>query len=89
MKIKDEYEIQQIAGKYIITAQGYQKKDLTDVILLNLIYVWLWQQLTGTNFTEEEAVYLLQKEYVIDFFTAKADVCSWIESLSENNILEQ
>ncbi|MEG0517248.1 MAG: PqqD family protein [Bacteroidales bacterium] len=88
MRIKKGYKIRQIAGENIIIAAGEKETDLTKIISLNPTSCFLWENLAVKDFTEQDIVDLLIREYKIDHQTAAKDVKSWLHALSECGIIE-
>lgn len=84
MKIKEGFELRDVCGENIIIAHGIENIDFTKVITLNASAAMLWKEVQGREFTEDELVDMLLKEYEVDSQTARQDVDalvnSWIEA---------
>ena len=84
MKIKEGFELRDVCGENIIIAHGIENIDFTKVITLNASAAMLWKEVQGREFTEDELVDMLLKEYEVDNQTARQDVDalvnSWIEA---------
>ena len=66
MKIKNGFELRNICGEYIIVAYGVENIDFTKVITLNESAAFLWNEVFGKDFTEQEMVESLLSEYEVE-----------------------
>ena len=89
MKIKSMYKVRQVAGENLIVGQGRLNADMTKVISLNDTSVLLWKELTGKDFTCEDAADVLVATYGIEKERALTDAAKWIEKLKGCDILEE
>lgn len=87
MKIKDNFKVRNIAGENLIINQGSTHSDLTRIISLNDTAVYLWNELTGKDFTLDEAAQLLVDKYGIDKETAKKDAAKWIDTMVAEEVI--
>lgn len=91
MRIKNEYRIRSFAGENLVIARG-KKRAAIRILSLNSNAVWLWEQLAGVEFTEEDVICLLlfrfDLDIEIDMPTIISDVRRWIDILLRHNILE-
>ncbi len=81
MKIKEGYKIRNIAGEHVIVSIGTLNVNLTKVVSLNPSSVWLWEQLSGTEFDAGRVADLLTEHYEVERPTALADAETWIAQL--------
>ena len=88
MKIKSNYKIREIAGETIIVNQGTANVDMTRIISLNDSACLLYQALSGSEFTVEDAAKVLVDTYGIDNGLALADAGKWVESLKKCGVIE-
>lgn len=83
MKIKEGFVLRQMCGENIVSAEGLQHINFNKLISLNESAAYLWQELQGKDFTQEEMAELLIKRYGIDKQLAMTDseklAASWIE----------
>ncbi|MBQ9640291.1 MAG: PqqD family protein [Bacteroidaceae bacterium] len=81
MQIKSGFELRNILGENIIIAHGVQNIDFSKVITLNDSAASAWKAVVGKDFTEQDIVKALVKEYDVDVMTAQNDanmlVASW------------
>lgn len=87
MYIRKEYQLQTIAGKSFIFLHKSGEVDMTRILSFNKTSVWLWQQLSEKEFTEEEALTLLCEHYEGDISQIRQNLEWWIESLIEEDVI--
>ena len=88
MKIKKGFELRKICGENIVIAHGVENIDFTKIITLNESAAFIWQQVEGEDFTEEEMAKLLLDEYEVDETQALADVKALTESWKQAGLVE-
>lgn len=81
MKIKENFKVRKIAGENLIVNQGATHSDLTKIISLNPTALYLWDELSGKDFTIEDAANLLVEKFKIDKETATKDAGKWIDTM--------
>ncbi len=89
MFIRKEFKLQTIAGKNFIFLRKEDAMDMTRILSFNKSSVWLWKQLEGKNFTEEEAFDLLNDHYEGDSELMRGNLKWWIKSLLDEGIIEK
>lgn len=77
-----------ICGEHIIVAEGKENIDFSKIISMNETAAYLWQQVQGREFTTDELVLLLTKEYDVEQTTAQKDVEAMILKWHEAGIIE-
>lgn len=88
MRIREEIKIREIAGERVAVRQGEVDVDLTKIISFNSSAEWLWNQLTGKDFTEQEVINLLVESFGIDEAIAKQDAKKWIDQCINAEIID-
>lgn len=88
MKIKKGFELRKICGENIVIAHGVENIDFTKIITLNESAAFIWQQVEGKDFTEEEMAKFLLDEYEVDETLALADVKALAESWKQAGLVE-
>ena len=85
MKFSEEFRIREVGGKNIV----YGSKDAggQQVICLNNSTTWLLEQLSGKDFSLEEAVSLVCSRYDVDTDNARQDILSVLDVLCANGLL--
>ena len=74
MKLKPGFKLRNICGENILTAEGKENIDFSNIISMNDTSVYLWQSVQNKEFTINELVKLLVDQYNIDEETARKDV---------------
>jgi hypothetical protein len=88
MKINSQYIIREIAGENILINQGTLDVDMTKIISLNGTACLLYKELSGKDFTEQDAAEILMKRYDIGREQALHDVLNWITTLKNCGVIE-
>lgn len=83
MKINEKYKLRRIAGENIVIMQGGGTADMTRIITLNDTGAWLWNELSGLDFSVAQAAGKIAAEYDTDLSTATADAEKWTGILKE------
>ena len=89
MRIKEKLKIREIAGEKLVILERDQEVEFTRVMVLNKTSEWLWNQLCGTEFEAEQVALLLQSKYNVDESVALTDSLKWIETLKNNDIIDE
>jgi len=87
MRISDKLKIREIAGEKLVILEREQQVEFTRVMVLNNTSEWLWNQLSGTDFDEDQVTALLISKYEVEEDVAREDARKWILTLQDNNIL--
>lgn len=87
MRILPRYKVRDVAGEDIVMVQGRNPGDMTTVIALNETSLYLWNNLYGKEFEQDDVARLLTERYDVDEATAMKDSSKWIATLQEHNIL--
>ena len=69
--------------------QSLMEHYLTKVVSLNPSSVWLWEQLSGTEFDAGRVADLLTEHYEVERPTALADAETWIAQLRKAELIEE
>ncbi|MBR4363470.1 MAG: PqqD family protein [Prevotella sp.] len=88
MKTKKGFKLRTICGENVIVAEGIENIDFSKIISMNESAAYLWQNIEGKEFTEEELVDLLTAEYEVDEATARQDVATMLQQWTEAGMLE-
>jgi hypothetical protein len=81
MRLKNNLTIRKIAEENVLIMQGQYGIDMTKVISFNETAEWLWNQLSGKDFTLEDVTALLTENFNVDAAKAETDAQRWIEKL--------
>lgn len=84
MRIKDGFVLRQMCGENIVAGEGLQHINFNKLISLNESAAYLWQEVVGKEFTQEEMAELLIARYGIDKQLAMTDsgnlIQAWIDA---------
>ena len=68
--------------------QGSLGADMTRIISLNDSGAWLWQELSGKDFSVKDAAELLCCRYDVELTIALEDARKWTDTLKECKAIE-
>lgn len=88
MKIKEGFVLRQMCGENIVAGEGLQNINFNKLISLNESAAYLWQELVGKDFTQDEMAELLIARYGIDKQLAMTDSGKLMASWAEIGIVE-
>ena len=88
MRIKQEYQVREVAGENIVILQGRYSADLARIVTFNDSALLMWNELFGKDFTAQDAAAVLLQNYEVEEATAQKDAQLWIDKLTECNLLE-
>lgn len=84
MKIKEGFVLRQMCGENIVAGEGLQHINFNKLLSLNESAAYLWQELVGKEFTQEEMAELLIVRYGIDKQLAMTDsgklMNAWVDA---------
>lgn len=90
MKIKEEYELQNICGEAMLIPCDAEKIDEKEIISLDPISEYLWREVaTMQSFTTDTLVSMLMQEYDVDEDTAREDCVLIAEAWLEMGIVTE
>ena len=89
MKTKKGFRLRSICGENVIVAEGIENIDFSRIISMNDTSAYLWNNIQGKDFTEDDLVALLLSEYEVDEPTAKADVSGLVAKWKEAGIVSE
>lgn len=84
---KNNFELKDIAGEYMLIPRGASTVDFNGVIVFNETGVEIYKALSKAV-TIEELAQLLVDKYSIDLKTATDDATEYIEKMLEADIIE-
>ena len=73
MKIKDGFTLRTICGEHVVVGEGLAQVNFNKMLSLNESAAWLWEQVSGKEFTPETLSALLQERYEVTPEQALAD----------------
>ncbi len=82
-------ELRDVCGEKVVIAEGLENLDFSKMINLNESAAYLWQAVSGRDFSESELVDLLCAAYDVDRETATADVRSLVASWKDEGLIAE
>ena len=82
MHIASNFLLKELDGQYLMIPVGKIDADFNELITVNEIGVFLWEELQEER-TEEELVQRILEEYEVEEDVAREDVRDFIELLQE------
>jgi len=87
MKVKDGFELKEIADNYVVIPTKSKVVDFNSMIMLNEVSAFLWLQLLEEK-NEQDLVKALLNEYDVDKDTATEDVKVFVSELAAAGVLD-
>ena len=88
MKIKNGFVLREMCGENIVTAEGIENINFYKLISLNTTAAYLWEALTGKDFTTEDMAGLLVERYGIDMELALKDSENLCNAWKDAGVIE-
>ena len=83
MKIKEGFILRKICGEYVVVGEGLAQVNFNKMLSLNETAAYLWEAVSGKDFTREDLVQLLLDKYEVTPERAAEDVdkltAVWLE----------
>ena len=87
MKIKDGFELREIADNYVVIPTESRVVDFSSMIMLNEVSAFLWLQLLEDK-SENDLLKAVLSEYDVDKETAAGDIKVFVRELSAAGVLD-
>ena len=87
MKIKEGFELREIAGNYVVIPTQSNVVDFSSMIMLNEVSAFLWLQLVEDK-TEKDLLKAVLAEYDVDKETASEDIGIFIRELAAAGVID-
>ncbi len=88
MKIKKGFVLREMCGERIVTGEGMEHVNFNKLISLNSTAAFLWEKLSGAEFSVEDMAQHLVDEYGIDMELALKDSESLCKAWHDAGVLE-
>lgn len=89
MRIRKYYDIRKIAGVTVLVPSSVARKANVNIVSINATGLWLLKTLEEREFTTDEAVELMCREYGIDRDAALGDVDTLLGVLRQCEYLDE
>lgn len=84
MHTKKGFQLRKVCGEPIIVAEGKENIDFNNIISMNESSAYLWEKVTGKEFSTDDLVRLLTERYEVNRDTASEDAKKvarqWVEA---------
>lgn len=87
MQINPNLKAREIAGETIIVLPSKSHSEPTKVLSLNPTAKFLWENLKGKDFSQEDAAQLLLDNYEVSKEQASEDVDKWVKQLKDCEVI--
>lgn len=88
MKIKEGFILRTICGEHVVVGEGLAQVNFNKMLSLNESAAWLWQEVSGKDFSREELVQLLLGRYEVSQEQASADVDKLVDTWIKEGVVE-
>ena len=88
MKAKKGFNLRTVCNEQIIVAEGEANIDFSNIISMNESSAYLWNEITGIDFTPEILAKLLLERYEVSEDTAMNDAKNISEQWMKAGIIE-
>lgn len=88
MKIKDGFILRTICGENIVVGEGLAQVNFNRILSMNESAAYLWQAVTGKEFTPEDLTKLLLDRYEVTEERAAADVEALLKVWTSEGVVE-
>ena len=88
MKIKEGFTLRTLCGEHIVVGEGLDQINYNKIISLNDSAAYLWEQVSGREFTLEDLVKLLTNQYDVSAERALQDVKQMVAAWQEQGLVE-
>ena len=88
MKAKKGFNLRTVCNEQIIVAEGEANIDFSNIISMNESSAYLWNEITGIDFTPEILAKLLLERYEVSEDTALNDAKNVSEQWMKAGIIE-
>lgn len=88
MKIKDGFILRTICGENVVVGEGLAQVNFNKMLSLNASAAYLWNQVTGKEFTVEDLTTLLTDKYDVTAEQAAKDAAKVAEIWIREGVVE-
>lgn len=89
MKIKEGFRMRKLGREHIVVAEGSGLVNFNKMISFNDTAAYLWEALSGKEFTVEDIKQLLLEKYEVDEEVAGSDAANLARSWAEAGLIEE
>lgn len=89
MRIKKGFTLRTIGTDYVVVPEGIEVIDFNKLVSLNKSAKYLWENLEGKNFYDEDMAKLLTEKYKVTQEKALADARQLVDRWQEIGLVEE
>ena len=89
MKIKEGFILRKICGEYVVVGEGLAQVNFNKMLSLNESAAYLWEAVSGKEFSKENLIQLLLDKYEVTPERAAADVDKLTAVWLEQGVVEE
>ena len=87
MRLRGDLTLRKIGNEYMIVEPGKDMVDLSKVYSLNRTAAFLWKELQGRDFSEDDVAEILIEEYGLSPRTAYIDGTKMLQHFKAENLI--
>lgn len=87
MRLRGDLTLRKIGSEYLIVEPGKDMVDLSKVYSLNKTAAFLWNELQGRDFSEDDVAEILIEEYGLTPRTAYMDGTKMLQQFKAENLI--
>ena len=87
MRLRGDLTLRKIGNEYMIVEPGKDMVDLSKVYSLNKTAAFLWNELQGRDFSEDDVAEILIEEYGLTPRTAYIDGTKMLQHFKAENLI--
>ena len=88
MRIKDGFILRTICGEHVVVGEGLAQVNFNKMLSLNASAAYLWNEVTGKEFTVEDLTNLLTEKYDVSAERAAEDAAKVAEIWIREGVVE-
>lgn len=88
MKIKDGFILRTICGEHVVVGEGLAQVNFNKMLSLNSSAAYLWESVSGREFTVEDLTSLLTEKYDVSADKAAEDAAKVAEIWIREGVVE-
>lgn len=88
MRIKEGFILRSMGNDHIVIGEGLAQVNFNQILSLNESAAFLWERLSGRDFTVDEMVRLLMEEYEVSKELATQDAISLAATWKDQGVVE-
>lgn len=89
MRIKEGFILRTLCGEHVVVGEGLTQVNFNKLLSLNASAAYLWESLTGREFTLDTIVSLLTDKYDVDAEKAAEDAEKLISIWKQEGVVEE